>query len=150
MGVPNSEVGYTSAMPRREDHEVHKDMWGIGQNHISYKCRLSFTLCTTTFLAFRSFFLFPPFLGLDPLVSPNYEACLRYWTSKFHDGQCIYRLADEILAYGKWLCRSLWPCGLKRGSVAASLLGLRVRISPGSWMSVFLSVVCFQLGVSVA
>jgi len=28
MGVPNSEVGYTSAMPRREDHEVHKDMWG--------------------------------------------------------------------------------------------------------------------------
>jgi len=27
MGVPNSEVGYTPAMPRREDHEVHKDMW---------------------------------------------------------------------------------------------------------------------------
>jgi len=27
MGVPTSEVGYTSAMPRREDHEVHKDMW---------------------------------------------------------------------------------------------------------------------------
>jgi len=29
MGVPTSEVGYTSAMPRREDHEVHKDMWSI-------------------------------------------------------------------------------------------------------------------------
>jgi len=28
MGVPASEVGYTPAMPRREDHEVHKDMWG--------------------------------------------------------------------------------------------------------------------------
>ena len=28
MGVPTSEVGYTSAMPRREDDEVHKDMWG--------------------------------------------------------------------------------------------------------------------------
>jgi len=28
MGVPTSEVGYTSTMPRREDHEVHKDMWG--------------------------------------------------------------------------------------------------------------------------
>jgi hypothetical protein len=27
MGVPPSEVGYTTAMPRREDHEVHKDMW---------------------------------------------------------------------------------------------------------------------------
>jgi len=28
MDVPISEVGYTPAMPRREDHEVHKD---IGQ-----------------------------------------------------------------------------------------------------------------------
>jgi len=27
MGVPTSEVGYTPAMSRREDHEVHKDMW---------------------------------------------------------------------------------------------------------------------------
>jgi len=24
MGVPTSEVGYTSAMPRREDHEVRQ------------------------------------------------------------------------------------------------------------------------------
>jgi len=24
MGIPTSEVGYTPAMPRREDHEVHK------------------------------------------------------------------------------------------------------------------------------
>jgi len=30
MGVPTSEVGSTSAMPRREDQKVHKDMWGIG------------------------------------------------------------------------------------------------------------------------
>ena len=28
MGVATSEFGYTSAMPRKEDHEVHKDMWG--------------------------------------------------------------------------------------------------------------------------
>jgi len=27
MGFPTSEVGYIPAMPRREDHEVHKDMW---------------------------------------------------------------------------------------------------------------------------
>jgi hypothetical protein len=27
MVVPTSEVGYTTAMPRRKDHEVHKDMW---------------------------------------------------------------------------------------------------------------------------
>jgi len=30
MGLPTSEVGYTPAMHGREDHEVHKDMWGIG------------------------------------------------------------------------------------------------------------------------
>jgi len=27
MGVLTSEGSYTAAMPRREDHEVHKDMW---------------------------------------------------------------------------------------------------------------------------
>jgi hypothetical protein len=27
MGVPTSEVGYTTAMLRRKDHKVHKDMW---------------------------------------------------------------------------------------------------------------------------
>ena len=33
-------------------------------------------------------------------------------------------------------CRSQWPRGLRRGSAAARLLGLWVRIPPGSWMSV--------------
>ena len=28
MGVPTSEVGYTSAMPRKKDHEVHKRTCG--------------------------------------------------------------------------------------------------------------------------
>jgi len=32
MGVPMSEVGYTPAMPRREDHEVYKDMWWHWKN----------------------------------------------------------------------------------------------------------------------
>jgi len=27
MGAATSEVGYTAAMPRREDHEVQKYMW---------------------------------------------------------------------------------------------------------------------------
>ena len=35
MGVPTSEVGYTPAMPRREDHEVHKrTCGGIGGGEI--------------------------------------------------------------------------------------------------------------------
>jgi len=28
MGIPTSEVGYTSAMQRMGDHEVQKEMWG--------------------------------------------------------------------------------------------------------------------------
>ena len=37
-------------------------------------------------------------------------------------------------------CRSQWPRGLRRGSAAARLLRLWVRIPPGAWMS----VVCCQ------
>ena len=41
MGVPTSEVGYTPAMPRREDHEVHKGqvvaLGGGGVEHRSQK-----------------------------------------------------------------------------------------------------------------
>jgi hypothetical protein len=33
-------------------------------------------------------------------------------------------------------CRSQWLRGLRRGSAAAQLLGLWVRIHPGAWMSV--------------
>ena len=33
-------------------------------------------------------------------------------------------------------CRSQWPRDLRRLSAAAGLLKLRVRISPGAWMSV--------------
>jgi hypothetical protein len=34
-------------------------------------------------------------------------------------------------------CRSQWPLGRWCGSTAARVLGLRVRISPAAWMSVF-------------
>jgi len=33
------------------------------------------------------------------------------------------------------MCRSQWPRRLRRGSAAARLLGLRVRIPPGAWVS---------------
>ena len=40
-------------------------------------------------------------------------------------------------------CRRRWPHGLRRRSAVPRLLGLRVRIPPGTWMSV-VSVVCCQ------
>ena len=40
--------------------------------------------------------------------------------------------------YGEYhsICRSQWPSGLRRGSAAARLLRLWVRIPLGAWMSV--------------
>jgi len=40
MGVPTSEVCYTSAMPRREDHEVrkgHVGHWIKKKIHVTYE-----------------------------------------------------------------------------------------------------------------
>jgi hypothetical protein len=46
MGVPTSEVGYTTAMPKREDHEVHKDMWWhwIKKEHMKEPIKSSINL----------------------------------------------------------------------------------------------------------
>jgi hypothetical protein len=45
------------------------------------------------------------------------------------------------------ICRSQWPRSLRRGPAAVRLLGLRIRIQPGAWMSV-VNVVCCQVEVS--
>ena len=45
-------------------------------------------------------------------------------------------------------CRSQWLHGLRRGSAAARLPRLWVRIPPGTWMSVCCNVVCCQEEVS--
>jgi len=46
--------------------------------------------------------------------------------------------------------RSWWPRGLRRGSVAARLLGLRVRIPPRTWISVFCECSVFSGRVSAS
>jgi hypothetical protein len=48
----------------------------------------------------------------------------------------------------KVISRSQWPRGLRRGSAAARLLGLWVRIPPGHRCLSLVSVVCFQVEVS--
>ena len=50
-----------------------------------------------------------------------------------------------IIRNNNHLCQSRWPRGLRRGFAAARLLGLRVLIPLGAWMSVFLSVVCSRV-----
>jgi hypothetical protein len=43
---------------------------------------------------------------------------------------------------------SQWPRGLRRGSAATQLLGLRVRIPPGHGCLSLVNVVCCQVDVS--
>ena len=47
MGVPTSEVGYTPAMPRRGDHEVHKGQV-VAMEKKNY--RLYYALCEQSFI----------------------------------------------------------------------------------------------------
>jgi hypothetical protein len=42
---------------------------------------------------------------------------------------------DSYVTRNIYACRSLWPRGLRRESAAVRLLGLRVRIPLGAWMS---------------
>jgi hypothetical protein len=46
--------------------------------------------------------------------------------------------------------QSQWPRGLRRGSAAAPMLRLRVRIPPGHGCLSFVSVVCCQVEVSAS
>ena len=59
---------------------------------------------------------------------------------------CMFRPSSSV-SYDHPNCRSRWPRGLRRGSAATRLLGMRVRIPPRAWISL-LSVVCFQVEVS--
>jgi hypothetical protein len=54
----------------------------------------------------------------------------------------------EVFCQSKVRRWSHWLRGLKRGTAAARLLGLWVRIPPGTWMSL-VSVVCCQVEISV-
>ena len=45
-------------------------------------------------------------------------------------------MATNHLLFYIYLFQCQWSCGLKRGYAAADLLGLWVRIPPGTWMSV--------------
>ena len=54
------------------------------------------------------------------LLTPCWRFCFVFEISRINGGEC----------------RSQWPSGLRRGSAATHLLGLRVRIPPRAWMFV--------------
>ena len=74
----------------------------------------------------------------DKMQSQDKEGQLKYREQKnqsrysdlLRDGRSRDRI--PVGAIG----RSQWPSGLRRGSAADRLLGLRVRIPPGAWIFV--------------
>jgi hypothetical protein len=54
MGVPTSEVGYTPAMPRREDHEVHKGHVVALDQEKNFGSNLIHKIGTETYLVDKS------------------------------------------------------------------------------------------------
>jgi hypothetical protein len=60
------------------------------------------------------------------------------WDIRSYCSICLMEIRDYFLG-----CRSQWPCGLRRGSTAARLLGLWVRTPPRAWM--FVSCECCVL-----
>jgi len=58
------------------------------------------------------------------------------WILTRYNIRCRLRLWSEFNPLRTRNCRSQWPRGLRRGSVAARLLRSWVRIPPGAWMFV--------------
>ena len=61
---------------------------------------------------------------------------------------CYFHLVKLFvinMMYFFYSCRSQWPCGLRRGSAAARLLRLWVRIPPGRW-TLFCCELCVLAG----
>jgi hypothetical protein len=57
---------------------------------------------------------------------------------------CLNKFINDL----NYKCRSQWLRGLSRGSMAALLLGLRVRIPQGNVSVLLVSVMCYQVEVS--
>ena len=55
----------------------------------------------------------------------------------------MYKIVGLLIYIYIYICRSQWPRGLRRGSAAARLVGLWVRIPPGhGYLSVVIVVCC--------
>ena len=100
-------------------------------------------LCTLVYLRIS----YEPFLHfLNTLTSPFHNTVFQPWGT-------ISRVV-ELENFISWIWFSLlsasqsqWPRGLRRGSAAAHLLGLRVRIPQERWMFVSVSITYFHVEV---
>ena len=80
---------------------------------------------------------------------------------QYHDDVMNYGIKHEIYCFARKCTEigwSRWPRSLRRGFAAARVLGMRVRIPPATWLSVFLisnfrrvlNLVCTLFSISPA
>jgi hypothetical protein len=84
---------------------------------------------------------------INPLKAELNPVCHLLTLLGAHHILHISRMGVNIEIITTSFCRSHWP---RRGSTAARLLGLRVRIPRGAWMSVFCEYGCCQVEVSAS
>jgi hypothetical protein len=65
-----------------------------------------------------------------------FNCCSHYKVDRCSANIKLYTYRPVLCFEIGFLRRFPWPCSLRRGFAAASLLGLWVRIPPGIWMSV--------------
>jgi hypothetical protein len=75
-----------------------------------------------------SFLTFDPITEMSPSSAVSCSIVVRQWARS--------SWSHSIGSGDGRSDRSQWPRGLRRGSAAARLLGLWVRILPGAWLSV--------------
>ena len=77
-----------------------------------------------------------PWRGISLQACSLQQACKEHQHLKSNIFVNIYtHCVVSNLYEWRWTDWSRWPSGLRRGSVAASLLGVRVRIPPATFMS---------------
>jgi len=128
-----------------------------------FRCKSVHFKCAVDWVALGHIFL--RVLGFSPvcIVLPMLHTRLHLYVAvtkkengrnlgTFQDARLLRRakrIKEKIIfpflffVFKDWRCRFQWPRGLRHGSLAARLLGLWVRIPPGTWMSV--SCDCFVL-----
>ena len=93
--------------------------------------------------------------SIFPFIFPSITCCRRQFLRKMWPIQLAFRFLiscplppqkNPAPLYPTH--RSQWPRGLSRGSTAARLLGLWVRIPPGTWT--FVCCKCLQVEVSAS
>jgi len=110
MGIPTSEVGYTSAMPRREDHEVRKGYVGGGgigrkkNNDWIYRTpQISgfVRLCTVTeFTRLRKCQFFRLYTMIEYTGRRKYQGLSDYVQWLEYTGRCKFQ---DFSDYVQWL-----------------------------------------------